>query len=472
MTDRSFEHLNDESRERLARLVKSLTPSQLEIELGEGWTVASALAHTGFWDRWQADRWEEMLSGNWKASDEDIIAAEHLANEALDPYWAGVDAADVPGLALAAATALDALIASAPDSLVDTILAGPAAYLVKRSGHRGEHLDHIERTIAAVVATVDHSYNDRNAETRHRLASLVERLRPEDMLLRSDPSDAESWTIAQALAHIAFWDASLAKRWRSAITAAGAEGPIEPIGIPYAVADTINDPLTAFVGAWTERLGLTIGIQALAAAEDVDALIVQVGDRIPASLPAGRPSSVNRWMHREEHIEQIKAALASARPDAAPVDRSYLQRNSSSRTRLRDVLGGLAGSDLARSDGEGEWTVGQIIGHMAFWDRFLASRWRAALAGGPSGQPSSLPHELADLLNDGLPATWSAFAEASAEAVIAEALAAAKEIDGLIAGLPESTPIDAILGERPALLDRSIHRRSHLDQIELAVRRQ
>ena len=86
MTDRSFQDANDQSRERLARLVATLTPAQLAVDLGEGWTVASALAQMGFWDRWQAERWTEMLAGRWSAEDDSVIAAEHLANESLHPY--------------------------------------------------------------------------------------------------------------------------------------------------------------------------------------------------------------------------------------------------------------------------------------------------------------------------------------------------------------------------------------------------
>jgi L-alanine-DL-glutamate epimerase-like enolase superfamily enzyme len=51
MTDRSFERANDQSRERLARLIATLTPARLAVDLGGGWTVAAALAHAGFWDR-------------------------------------------------------------------------------------------------------------------------------------------------------------------------------------------------------------------------------------------------------------------------------------------------------------------------------------------------------------------------------------------------------------------------------------
>ena len=120
MTDRTFERANDESRARLARLVERLRPAQLTIDLGGGWTVAAALAHTGFWDRWQAERWTEMLAGTWSAVDASVFASENLANAALDPYWSGIVPAGIPALALDAATKVDALIARAPDSMVES----------------------------------------------------------------------------------------------------------------------------------------------------------------------------------------------------------------------------------------------------------------------------------------------------------------------------------------------------------------
>jgi hypothetical protein len=73
------------------------------------------------------------------------------------------------------------------------------------------------------------------------------------------------------------------------------------------------------------------------------------------------------------------------------------------------------------------------------------------------------------LLNDGQPATWQAVASGSPETAIAETLAAAEEVDAIIAGLPESAPIEVVLAERPALFDRSIHRLEHLATIERAI---
>jgi hypothetical protein len=312
MTDRTFERANDESRARLTELAHSLAPEQLATDLGSGWTVASALAHAGFWDRWQAERWSQILAGKWSADDESVITAEHLANEALHPYWAGIEAEFVPALAVAAATRVDALIAAAPDALIDRINGTAAEYIVHRYRHRTDHLDQIERALFASREGVDSGSRD--------------------------------------------------------------------------------------------------------------------------------------------------AAL-----------RTYVDRNDASRARLAALVAGFTAEDLSRASApseEGSWTVGQILGHTAFWDRFLSSRWRVAQAAGPSGCPSALPDDLATLLNGGLVPFLAAFADGAAEALIAEVLAAAEEIDALVAGLPDQVPVGQVLGERPSLLDRSMHRNQHMGQIE------
>ena len=307
MTDRSFERANEESRDRLARMVSTLTPVQLETDLGEGWTVASALAHAGFWDRWQAARWTEMLAGDWSAEDVSVLAAEHLANEALHPYWAGISAAYVPTLALDAATRLNSLIAQAPDALVDSLEGGPSAFLLHRHRHRNDHLDHIERVLAAT---------------------------------------------AQA---------------------------------------------------------------------------------------------------------------------AGSVDRAFVQRNTDSRQRLSATVMRLEVSDLELSAEADGWTIGQVLGHLGFWDRFLAARWQSALASGPGAQPAYLDQGIADLLNEALAPAWGATDAGTEGPAVLEILAAAQAVDDMIAGLPAETPIEAILAERPSLLDRSLHRREHLDVIDRAL---
>jgi hypothetical protein len=320
MTDRSFQRANDESQERLARLAAALTPTQLHVDLGEGWTVVSALAHMGFWDRWQAERWTEMLAGNWSAGDESVLAAEHFANEALHPYWAAIDAKEIPALALEAATRLDALIAAAPDATVDALEGTPVAYLLHRHRHRGEHIDHIERVLAAAgeavpaqVGSADRSFVERNAASRRRLASVVERLRESDLRL---PTEEGGWSVAQVLGHLAFWDRSMATRWRLAVSSeAGVSSG--PMGIPGEMTDAINLPLADLLDAWTVRVGLDVGAQALAAAESIDGLIEEIERSVPDSLVRAMPNSVCRWTHREAHLDQVARAIAGSPSDAA-----------------------------------------------------------------------------------------------------------------------------------------------------------
>jgi len=49
--DRPFLAENAQERERLRSLVGRLTDEELSLPLGNGWTVAVALAHLAFWDQ-------------------------------------------------------------------------------------------------------------------------------------------------------------------------------------------------------------------------------------------------------------------------------------------------------------------------------------------------------------------------------------------------------------------------------------
>jgi uncharacterized damage-inducible protein DinB len=473
MTDRSFQRANDESRERLAHLVAALTPTQFEADLGEGWTVASALAHIGFWDRWQAERWTEMLAGRWSASNDSVLAAEHLANEALHPYWAGIGAEDISALAIEAARRVDALIAAAPDATVDALEGTSIAFLLHRHRHRGEHMDHIERVLAGaagaaptpVPGPIDREFVARNAASRRRLATFVERLREPELAL---PTEEGGWTVAQVLAHMAFWDRSMEARWQLARETARVGEPIEPVSLPAFMDEAIDQLLADLIGAWSGHIGLAIGAEALAAAESLDALIEEVAPGVGDTLVRDWPRTMDRSIHRLAHLEQMDVALSSVRAPRPPIDRSYLDRNETSRAQLSDAIAGLSASDLARPTEDGGWTVGQVLGHVAFWDRFLEARWRAAILAGAATQPDVLPHDLADLLNAALPASWGSLASQS-DRLVAETLAAAEAIDALIAGLPAEAPVLDVLADRPALLDRSIHRKEHLEQIERAL---
>lgn len=479
MTDRapvpegraSFQRANDESRERMALLFATLTPGQMTIDLGGGWTVASALAHMGFWDRWQAARWRETLAGEGIDPAQNTHALENLANIALDPFLTGIAPTGLTAAAIQAAEEVDGLAASAPDVTVDAIEGDVTAYLLHRYRHRNEHLDQIERGLAAAAASAlaDRSFVQRNAASRRRLAAIVGRLTSEELVRPTEPSEEGSWTLAQVLGHLAFWDLSVEARLLMSKEAAEGGGVLEFASIPDEVTEGINRPLAALLGAWTDRIGIDAGVQAVAAAESLDSLLLEVVDRLPAALTTPTARLANRWIHREPHLAAIEAALAGSPAAGRPTDRSYLERNETSRARLRKVVGRLTPAGLALRVGDGDWTVGQVLGHLAFWDRFLAARWRAALASGPGEQPTHLPDELAGLLNEALTPDRDALAADAGSAAVEETLAAAQAVDGIIAGLPAVTPVEAILAERPALLDRSIHRLEHLAAIDLAL---
>ncbi len=147
MVDRSHERANDESRAEIAALIAGLTQQQLRVDLGEGWSALSHLAHLGFWDRWQAERWRWMLAGTWTADSGSILDAEDVANEALAPYWASIETADVPALALQAADIVDRLIGQAPDSLVAQLDGSRDEFLLHRHRHRREHVGWIRRDL-------------------------------------------------------------------------------------------------------------------------------------------------------------------------------------------------------------------------------------------------------------------------------------------------------------------------------------
>ena len=133
----------------------------------------------------------------------------------------------------------------------------------------------------------------RNAGATRRLRALAARLGAAE--LRRPLGGG--WTVAFALAHLAFRDA----RQDAAIRAwmRGGAFPEED--------GAVNDALEA-VAALVDADAA--GAAAAAAAARLDATAEGLGDARRAALrEAGRGGAVRRWAHREEHIAQIEAAL-------------------------------------------------------------------------------------------------------------------------------------------------------------------
>jgi hypothetical protein len=145
-------------------------------------------------------------------------------------------------------------------------------------------------------------------------------------------------------------------------------------------------------------------------------------------------------------------------------DRTHDERNAESQRNLADLATRL-GADELGLEIDDTWTVGALLGHIAFWDRLVEVRWRHAQETGTT-TPIGLDEELTDLINAAAIPAWRIVDPRRLGAVV---VTAAEDVDALIAGLPAES-VDGVLGEgRPRLLDRSLHRGEHLTAIDAAL---
>ena len=146
---------------------------------------------------------------------------------------------------------------------------------------------------------IQHDFTDANRRERERLAGLVARLSPADLARRA----SDGWTVAEALAHLAFWDwrgLALLERWEREPFTLPPENPVD--------VDALNE------AAW--RLSLAVPLQetprlALAAAQAVDSRIEAARpETIAASLAEDGPVNLWRSQHRAEHLDVLERLLA------------------------------------------------------------------------------------------------------------------------------------------------------------------
>lgn len=139
----SYVEENAAARDRLAHLAATLTDEDLARTVPNGMTVASVLAHLAYWDAYclaQLKRWaKEGVSasgGDLEASN----AGVRLLADAIPPRTA-------VALALSAADAVDAHVATLDPEFVRAVKAAHLMRIVRRSRHRTTHLDQIEAAL-------------------------------------------------------------------------------------------------------------------------------------------------------------------------------------------------------------------------------------------------------------------------------------------------------------------------------------
>lgn len=139
----------------------------------------------------------------------------------------------------------------------------------------------------------------------------------------------------------------------------------------------------------------------------------------------------------------------------------HVARNAAARARLAEFAARVAAGDPTLPATVGDWTPVTVIGHVAFWDRFVLERWRKADREGKA-IPDDLPPGTGQLVNDASSAEWAQLDPRTAERL---ALASAEAVDAYL----ETVTPDRLAALEEAglwrLALRAHHRGIHLDRL-------
>lgn len=136
---------NELTRDSLARLVGKLSDDDLAHDLGDGWTVAVALAHLAFWDEHAALKLEHYIDGAAPHHIPDWY--DEVFNGAIEPLLRALPPRAAADLALAAAEHVTRVLRVLEDDLCARLEAHEEGYLLRRFNHRQEHINQIEAAL-------------------------------------------------------------------------------------------------------------------------------------------------------------------------------------------------------------------------------------------------------------------------------------------------------------------------------------
>ena len=143
---------------------------------------------------------------------------------------------------------------------------------------------------------MDRPYIEENRQERERLRSFVERLTEEQL----NTPLGEDWTVAIALAHLAFWDQrslTLIRKWKLT-------GVVEPSPIDI---DVTNE---ALLHLWRRLPPRATAELAVASAEAVDRELEDTADEMIVRIEREDDKTrVYRSIHRKMHLDQIEDYL-------------------------------------------------------------------------------------------------------------------------------------------------------------------
>ena len=144
--------------------------------------------------------------------------------------------------------------------------------------------------------STDSSYIEQNRASTERIRALAAL---PDAALRVPVG--EHWTVAITLAHLAFWD----RRVLAVLEATERAGRLTYPPIDF----TVNDIALPFWAALPPRAAAEL---AVAAAEALDHRLAHFPPVLLDELRAHNERWVVRAIHRNEHLDEVDAALAAA----------------------------------------------------------------------------------------------------------------------------------------------------------------
>jgi len=143
--ERPFVVENAKERERLRSLVERLTDKELGLPLGNGWTIAVALAHLSFWDQRIL-----FLMRKWKKSGVETSSIDiDVTNDSLLSLWLTIPPRKAANLAISSAEAIDRELEEASSDFITEIEGLGEKFRLYRSIHRKLHLDQIEEFLSS-----------------------------------------------------------------------------------------------------------------------------------------------------------------------------------------------------------------------------------------------------------------------------------------------------------------------------------
>jgi hypothetical protein len=145
-----------------------------------------------------------------------------------------------------------------------------------------------------ITMTIDQTFVERNRAATNRIRTLVEGLSDTEL----QTPVGEHWTVAIALAHLAFWD----RRVLLGLDVVEREGKLNIPGIDLSV----NDLSLPFWAALPPRVAANLAVETAAA---LDERLENFPPALLAELYTHNQRWVERALHRNGHLDEVEATL-------------------------------------------------------------------------------------------------------------------------------------------------------------------